>query len=182
MLLHGLSDWQPISSWPFSMSVNQTQCVPCRLIASARKRSPVWRCACIAGVRTNPYEVVKAGIAEPGPRPVWPAYRRGDILLVIQIAICAVLVTSSIVAVRGWRTLFTITSASLWKTHSSFRPTSPWQAIRAIACLRCSGRCSTRSKQFRASSQLPWLIRFPWEIRARLERFHRHDRRSDAIE
>jgi predicted permease len=48
-------------------------------------------------LRTDPYEVVKAG-------SIVGAVRRfgvRDVLLVVQIAICAVLVTSSIVAVRG---------------------------------------------------------------------------------
>jgi predicted permease len=48
-------------------------------------------------LRTNPYEVVKAGsIARVGRR-----MSVRDLLLVVQIAICAVLVTSSMVAVRG---------------------------------------------------------------------------------
>ena len=48
-------------------------------------------------LRTNPYQIVKAG-------PTGTAGRRitvRDLLLVVQIAICAVLVTSSMVAVRG---------------------------------------------------------------------------------
>ena len=48
-------------------------------------------------LRTNPYEVVKSGsIARAGRR-----LTVRDLLLVVQIAICAVLVTSSFVAVRG---------------------------------------------------------------------------------
>ncbi len=48
-------------------------------------------------LRANPYEVVKAGsTAVAGRRWVMR-----DLLLVVQIAICAVLVTSSLVAVRG---------------------------------------------------------------------------------
>jgi predicted permease len=48
-------------------------------------------------LRTDPYQVVKSG-------PTGTAGRRitlRDLLLVVQIAICAVLVTSSLVAVRG---------------------------------------------------------------------------------
>src|SRR5262249_9408273 len=48
-------------------------------------------------LRANPYEVVKAGSTAT-------AGRRGslrDVLLVLQVATCAVLVTSSMVAVRG---------------------------------------------------------------------------------
>jgi predicted permease len=48
-------------------------------------------------LRTNPYEVVKSGsIARAGRR-----LTVRDVLLVVQIAICAVLVTSSFVALRG---------------------------------------------------------------------------------
>jgi len=45
----------------------------------------------------NPYEVVKSGSTGRMGRRVTPR----DLLLVVQIAICAVLVTSSMVAVRG---------------------------------------------------------------------------------
>jgi len=48
-------------------------------------------------LRANPYEIVKAGLsARVGRRTTLR-----DVLLVVQIAICAVLVTSSMVAVRG---------------------------------------------------------------------------------
>jgi predicted permease len=48
-------------------------------------------------LRTNPYEIVKAGsTGKAGAR-----FSVRDVLLVAQIAICAVLVTSSLVAVRG---------------------------------------------------------------------------------
>jgi predicted permease len=47
--------------------------------------------------RTNPYEVVKSGSVGRFGR--WIGFR--DILLVVQISICALLVTSSLVAVRG---------------------------------------------------------------------------------
>jgi hypothetical protein len=48
-------------------------------------------------LRANPYEIVKAGSNNRFGRRITV----GDILLVVQIAICAVLVTSSMVAVRG---------------------------------------------------------------------------------
>jgi len=48
-------------------------------------------------LRTDPYQVMKSGSANPVRRRV--AMR--DVLLALQIAICAVLVTSSLVAVRG---------------------------------------------------------------------------------
>ena len=48
-------------------------------------------------LRTNPYEVVKSGSTARVGRRITVR----DLLLVVQIAICAVLVTSSMVAVRG---------------------------------------------------------------------------------
>jgi predicted permease len=52
-------------------------------------------------LRTDPYEAVKGGAVETrrGRFGLRMSFR--DLLLVVQIAICAVLVTSSIVAVRG---------------------------------------------------------------------------------
>ncbi len=52
-------------------------------------------------LRTNPYEIVKAGSGSIfAGRFAWRMTVR-DVLLVVQISICAVLVTSSMVAVRG---------------------------------------------------------------------------------
>ena len=48
-------------------------------------------------LRANPYEIVKAGSAGSVGRRITVR----DVLLAVQIAICAVLVTSSMVAVRG---------------------------------------------------------------------------------
>ena len=48
-------------------------------------------------LRTNPYEVIKAGSGGKGGRRL----TLRDVLLVAQIAICALLVTASLVAVRG---------------------------------------------------------------------------------
>src|SRR5262249_3879225 len=48
-------------------------------------------------LRTDPYEVVKAGPTAAIAR----GFAVRDLLLILQIAVCAVLVTSSLVAVRG---------------------------------------------------------------------------------
>src|SRR5947208_8828722 len=61
-------------------------------------------------LRTSPYEVVKAGSTRTAGRRITAR----DVLLSVQIAICAVLVTSSMVAVRGL-------SRSL-HTHFGFEP------------------------------------------------------------
>ena len=52
-------------------------------------------------LRTNPYEVVKAGSSGIVQGHTGRRITARDVLLVAQIAICAVLVTSSLVAVRG---------------------------------------------------------------------------------
>ena len=52
-------------------------------------------------LRTNPYEVVKAGSSGIIAGNTGRRLTLRDMLLVVQIAICAVLVTSSLVAVRG---------------------------------------------------------------------------------
>lgn len=52
-------------------------------------------------LRTNPYEVVKSGTTGAIRRAAGLRVTFRDLLLVVQIAICAVLVTSSLVAVRG---------------------------------------------------------------------------------
>jgi predicted permease len=52
-------------------------------------------------LRTNPYEVIKSGSTGPIGGRLGRRMTLRDLLLVVQIAICAVLVTSSMVAVRG---------------------------------------------------------------------------------
>ena len=61
-------------------------------------------------LRANPYEIVKAGSNARGSRRLTVR----DVLLVLQIAVCAILVTSSLVAVRGL-----VRSVH---THSGFEP------------------------------------------------------------
>lgn len=104
VLLRGLSTWQPLSEadlvhFRFPVEPDVKVYVAALLLALAS--------GFLFGVvpvrqvlRTNPYEVVKAGSTG---RTGGTARRLSvrDMLLVVQIAICAVLVTSSMVAVRG---------------------------------------------------------------------------------
>jgi predicted permease len=96
-VLRALSAWQPFSRFPIHVAVmpDATVYVVALFISLASgllfSVVPVRQT-----LRTDPYEIVKAGSPLVGRR--W-AIR--DLLLVGQIAICAVLVTSSIVAVRG---------------------------------------------------------------------------------
>ncbi len=97
-LLRGLSDWQPLSRFPIHVPMH----------ADARVYGMALALALVSGIlfglvparqvrRTDPYQIIKAGPTGAVGRRI--AVR--DVLLVVQVALCALLVTSSIVAVRG---------------------------------------------------------------------------------
>jgi predicted permease len=98
ILLHGLSAWQPFSRWPIHLSVNPDANVYAVALLLALASGLLFGAVPVRQVlRTNPYEVVKSGSTGRMGRRITAR----DLLLVVQIAICAVLVTSSMVAVRG---------------------------------------------------------------------------------
>ena len=98
VLLRALSAWQPIPTFPIHLEVNPDAKVYLVAVLLALASGLLFGAVPVRQVlRTNPYEVVKAGTgASAGKR-----LGARDVLLVVQIAICAVLVTSSLVAVRG---------------------------------------------------------------------------------
>jgi predicted permease len=101
-LLRRLSVWQPIPEYPLHVSVNPDARVYLVALLLALVSGFLFGAVPVRQIlRTSPYEVVKAGstgiIAGNSGRRV----TLRDVLLVLQIAICAVLVTSSLVAVRG---------------------------------------------------------------------------------
>jgi predicted permease len=98
MLLRRLSVWQPIAGTPIQLPVTPDAKLYWFALALALISGFMFGLVPVRQVlRANPYETVKAGSSvRPGPRI---ALR--DALLVVQISICAVLVTSSMVAVRG---------------------------------------------------------------------------------
>ena len=97
-LLGGMSAWQPFSRFPLQMSVNPDWHVYVMALLLALASGFLFGAVPVRQVMdTDPYAVVKSGsTAKPGRR-----ITLRDVLLVGQIAICAVLVTSSLVAVRG---------------------------------------------------------------------------------
>jgi predicted permease len=103
MLLHVLSAWRPISRWPLYLSVDPDAHVYLVALLLALASGFIFGSVPVRQVlRSNPYEIVKSGLtgsvaATVGGRRITVR----DILLVVQIAICALLVTSSMVAVRG---------------------------------------------------------------------------------
>ena len=99
VILRGLSAWQPFTRF----SIMHVAVMPnatvygVALLASLASGLLFGAVPIRQTLRTDPYEIVKAGSTGSGTRR-W-AIR--DLLLVGQIAICAVLVTASLVAVRG---------------------------------------------------------------------------------
>ncbi|MGB9416865.1 MAG: ABC transporter permease, partial [Acidobacteriaceae bacterium] len=98
VLLRWLSVWQPVSNFPIHVPVSPDVHVYGVALLLALASGFLFGVVPVRQVlRANPYEVVKGGVAGVRGRRITPR----DLLLVMQIAICAVLVTSSLVAVRG---------------------------------------------------------------------------------
>jgi len=98
VLLHGLSVWQPFSRWPIHLPVNPDANVYGVALLLTLASGFLFGAAPVRQVlRTDPYEVVKSGSLGRVGRGLTAR----DLLLGVQIAICAMLVTSSMVAVRG---------------------------------------------------------------------------------
>jgi len=133
-LLRWLSVWQPFGNFPVHTPVNPDATVyGLALLMSLVSGLLIGSVPVSQVLRTNPYEVVKSGSAARVGRRITAR----DLLLALQVAICAVLVTSSIVAVRGlWRSL---------RSNFGFEPrhavlVAPICAIQvtvAIECLQC---------------------------------------------
>lgn len=98
VLLRALSGWRPFSRYPIHLSVNPDANVYGVALLLALASGILFGAVPVKQVlRTDPYEIVKSGsLAKPGRRITFR-----EVLLAVQIAICAVLVTSSMVAVRG---------------------------------------------------------------------------------
>jgi predicted permease len=98
VLLRGLSAWQPFPRWPIHLEVNPDAKVYLFALLMALASGLLFGAVPVRQVlRTNPYSVVKSGSTSLAGRRI----TLRDVLVVLQIAICAVLVTSSMVAVRG---------------------------------------------------------------------------------
>ena len=98
LLLRGLSAWQPFARWPVHVPVNPDAGVYVVALFLALASGFLFGAVPVRQIlRTNAYEVVKVGSTSA----VGNRITVRDLLLVVQIAICAVLVTSSMVAVRG---------------------------------------------------------------------------------
>lgn len=98
MLLQWLSVWQPFPKTPVIVPVNPDASVYLVALLLALVSGLLFGAVPVRQVlHTDPYQIVKSGgLGSPGRD-----FGVRDLLLAVQIAICAVLVTSSLVAVRG---------------------------------------------------------------------------------
>jgi predicted permease len=97
-LLRRLSTWQPMPGVPIHLPVTPDAKLYVFALVLALVSGFLFGIVPVRQVlRANPYEIVKAGSSARFGR----RFTVRDVLVVVQIAICAVLVTSSMVAVRG---------------------------------------------------------------------------------
>jgi predicted permease len=98
LLVRALSLWQPFTKYPIHLQVNPDANVYAVALLLALASGFLFGAVPVRQVlRTDPYEIVKSGSLGRVGRGITVR----DLLLGVQIAICAVLVTSSLVAVRG---------------------------------------------------------------------------------
>jgi len=99
MLLRWLSGWQVIPNSPIQVPVNPNATTYVVALLLAVVSGVLFGITPIRQVfRADAYQLVKAGASAAR---VWRRLTLRDVLLVVQIAVCAVLVTSSLVALRG---------------------------------------------------------------------------------
>lgn len=98
-ILRGLSSWQPIPDIPINVPVNPDLWTYAVALALATVSGLLFGIVPARQVmRSDPWQIIRAGGSE---RTHMRRFTVRDLLLVAQIAICAVLVTSSLVAIRG---------------------------------------------------------------------------------
>ena len=98
LLLRRLGVWRPFPQFPLHVPVSPDASVYLLALVLALVSGVLFGIVPVRQIlRANPYEIVKAGSAGAFGRRITVR----DVLLVVQIAICVVLVTSSMVAVRG---------------------------------------------------------------------------------
>jgi predicted lysophospholipase L1 biosynthesis ABC-type transport system permease subunit len=148
VILHLLSAWQPIPDVPINVPVNpdfRTYAVA--LFLSLVSGLLFGMVPVRQVMRADPWQMIRTGISSTtGMR----RFTMRDVLLVAQIAICAVLVTSSLVAVRGM--------ARSLHSNFGFQPQNAlivesdlqMAGTRRIARRRCKSACWMQSQLSRA--------------------------------
>jgi predicted permease len=96
--LRWLSQWQPFGNFPLHTPVNPDASVyALALLLSLLSGFLIGAVPVRQVLRTNAYQVIKVGSSAAAGYKITAR----DLLLAVQIALCAVLITSSLVAVRG---------------------------------------------------------------------------------
>jgi predicted permease len=99
VILHFLSTWRPFPDVPINVPVNPDAGTYVVALLLALASGLLFGMMPVRQVmRADPWQVIRTGAAGVGGLR---RYTMRDVLLAVQIAICAVLVTSSLVAVRG---------------------------------------------------------------------------------
>jgi len=99
VILRALSVWQPIGNVPINVPVNPDIRTYIVALALALVSGLLFGIVPIRQVmRSDPWQIIRTGMSSTSGMK---RFSLRDVLLVVQIAICAVLVTSSLVAVRG---------------------------------------------------------------------------------
>ena len=94
--------WHPVPQFPIHVPVNPDAKVYLVALLLALASGFLFGAVPVRQIlHTNPYEVVKTGSTGIVAGNTGRRITLRDVLLVAQIAICGVLVTSSLVAVRG---------------------------------------------------------------------------------
>ena len=97
-LLRRLATWRPIPSAPVNLPVTPDAKLYVVALVLALVSGLLFGIIPVRQVlRTNPYEIIKAGTTGKAGR----RFTVRDVLLVVQISICGLLVTASLVAARG---------------------------------------------------------------------------------
>lgn len=146
-ILHGLSAWQPFSSTPINVPVNPDARTYAVALLLALGSGFLFGIVPVRQVmRADPWQMIRTGMSGT---EVSRRFTMRDLLLVAQIAICAVLVTSSLVAVRGL----------VRSLHSNFG-FQPQNAMLAETDLRMAGYSDDRTpemqrRMFNAAASIP---------------------------
>jgi len=99
VILHVLSAWQPIPNIPINVPVNpDIRTYTVAILLSLASGLLFGMVPVRQVMRADPWQMIRTGISSTTGMK---RFTMRDVLLVLQIAICAVLVTSSLVAVRG---------------------------------------------------------------------------------
>ena len=99
VLLRGLSAWQPVPDMPIRLAVSPDAHTYIAALLLALVSGLLFGMVPVRQVlKSDPYQGIKAGAAGAVG---WRRITLRDILLAGQIAVCAVLVTSSLVSIRG---------------------------------------------------------------------------------